>query len=109
MSSLGALQKWVVDALFKFPKQPKDLVRIIKITEQIEVDGHERNSSAPSRQSGFNKSAPSGKGRKKFGSGQKSKDQSKGGSSNKRDHQKGKLAMDVAKVATSLWSAPIRR
>ena len=29
---LDGLQKWVVDALFKFAKLPKDVVEIIKIT-----------------------------------------------------------------------------
>jgi hypothetical protein len=28
---LGGLQKWVVDALFKFPKLPEDVAGIIKI------------------------------------------------------------------------------
>jgi hypothetical protein len=36
---LGGLQKWVVDALFKFPKLPEDVAGIIKIAERIEADG----------------------------------------------------------------------
>jgi hypothetical protein len=75
----------VVDALFKFPKLPRDVARIIKIAEQIEADGPERRLSSPFQQSSLNKSAPQGKGRKKFGSRQKSKDQSGGETSNKGD------------------------
>jgi hypothetical protein len=45
---LGGLQKWVVDALFKFPKLPEDVAGIIKIAEQIEADGPERRLSASS-------------------------------------------------------------
>jgi len=44
---LGGLQKWVVDALFKFPKLPEDVAGIIKIVERIEADGPERRSSGP--------------------------------------------------------------
>ena len=52
---LGGLQKWVVDALFKFPKLPEDVAGIIKIAERIEANGLERKSSGPSQQSGFSK------------------------------------------------------
>ena len=65
---LGGLQKWVVDALFKFPKLPEDVVGIIKIAEKIEADGPERKSSGPSQQSGFSKNGSRGKECKKFGS-----------------------------------------
>ena len=46
---LSGLQKWVVDALFKFPKLPKVVVGIIKIAEKIEADGSERKTSGPSQ------------------------------------------------------------
>jgi hypothetical protein len=49
---LGGLQKWMVDALFKFPKLPEDVAGIIKIAERIEADGLERKSSGPAQQSG---------------------------------------------------------
>jgi hypothetical protein len=52
---LGGLQKWVVNALFKFPKLPEDVVRIIKITDCIEADRSKRRSSAPFQQSSLNK------------------------------------------------------
>ena len=52
---LSGLQKWVVDALFKFPKLSKDVVGIIKIAKRIEADGLERKSSGPSQQSGLSK------------------------------------------------------
>lgn len=72
-------------AFFKFPKLPRDVTGIIKITEQIAADGLERRLSSPFQQSSLNKSAPQGKGHKKFGSRQKSKDQSGGETSNKED------------------------
>ena len=65
---LGGLQKWVVDTLFKFPKLPEDVARIIKIIERIEADGPKRKSSGPSQQSSFNKNGSQSKERKKFGS-----------------------------------------
>jgi hypothetical protein len=46
---LGGLQKWVVDALFKFPKLPEEVARIIKIAERIEANGLDRKSSGSSR------------------------------------------------------------
>jgi hypothetical protein len=46
---LGGLQKWVVDALFKFPKLLEDVAGIIKIAERIEADGSKIKSSAPSQ------------------------------------------------------------
>ena len=64
---LGGLQKWVVDALFKFPKVPKNAAGIIKIAEKIEADDPERKSSGPSQQSGLKKNRSQGKERKKFG------------------------------------------
>jgi hypothetical protein len=108
---LDGLQKWVVDALFKFPKLPEDVAGIIEIAEQIK-----RKSNSPFQQSYFNKNVPRGKRRKNFVSGQKSKDQSGGRSFNKGDHQNGNpsntsdkrggkniiVAMDLAKVVTSL-------
>lgn len=87
---LGGLQKWVVDALFKFPKLPEDVAGIIKIAERIEADGPERKSSGPSQQSGSNRNASRGKERKKFGFGNKHKGQADGGASNKGEHQGGK-------------------
>ena len=72
---LGGLQKWVVDALFKFPKLPEDVAGIIKIAERIEADGPERKSSGPSQQSGFSKNGSQGKERKKFGSSNRHKGQ----------------------------------
>jgi hypothetical protein len=83
---LGGLQKWMVDALFKFPKLPKDVAGIIKIAERIAANEPKRKSSNPSQQSSLNKNAPRGKEFKKFGSGQKSKDQSRSESSNKVIH-----------------------
>jgi hypothetical protein len=120
---LGGLQKWVVDALFKFPKLPEDMADNIKIVERIEADGPERKSSGPSHQSGFSRNASRGKERKKFGFGNKHKGQAEGVVSNKGDHQgekpsKGETrvakpsprgVMVVAKLATSLRIAPIRR
>ena len=41
---LGGLQKWVVDALFRFPKLPEDVAGIIKIAERIEVNGPKKKS-----------------------------------------------------------------
>jgi hypothetical protein len=58
---LGGLQKWVVDALFKFPKLPEDVAGIIKIAERIEADGPERKSSGPSQQSGSSRNMSRGK------------------------------------------------
>ena len=58
---LGGLQKWVVDALFKFPKPPEDVARIIKIAERIEVDGPKRKSNGPSLQSSLSKNGSRGK------------------------------------------------
>ena len=52
---LSGLQKWVVDALFKFSKLPEDMAGIIKIVERIEADGPERKSSGPSQQRGLSK------------------------------------------------------
>ena len=52
---LGGLQKWVVDALFKFPKISKGVAGIIKIVERIVADGPKRKLSGPSQHSGFNK------------------------------------------------------
>jgi hypothetical protein len=39
------LQKWVVDALFKFPKLLEDVTGIIKIAKGIEADGPKKNKS----------------------------------------------------------------
>ena len=80
---LGGLQKWVVDALFKFPKLPEDVAGIIKIVERIEADGPERKSSGPSQQSGFSKNGSRGKERKKFGSSNRHKGQVDGTTYNK--------------------------
>jgi hypothetical protein len=41
---LGGLQKWVMDALFKFPKFLVNVAGINKIANNIEVDGPERKS-----------------------------------------------------------------
>ena len=70
---LGGLQKWMVDALFKFPKLPKDVAGIIKIVERIEANGPERKSSGPSQQSKFSKNGSRGKERQKFGSSNRHK------------------------------------
>ena len=80
---LGGLQKWVVDALFKFPKLPEDVAGIIKIAERIEADGPERKSSGPSQQSGFSKNGSRGKECKKFGSSNRHKGQVDGTTYNK--------------------------
>jgi hypothetical protein len=84
---LGGLQKWVVDALFKFPKLPEDVASIIKIVERIEADGPEKRSSGPSHQSGAGKNVSRSKEHKKFGSKYKHKGQAEGGVSNKGEHQ----------------------
>jgi hypothetical protein len=76
----------MIDALFKFPKLPEDVARIIKISEQSEADGPEKKSSVPSQQSSLDKNAFRGKRRKKLGSRPRPKDQSGGGSSIKEDH-----------------------
>jgi hypothetical protein len=47
------LQKWVMDALFKFPKLHEDVVGIISITKSIEINGLERKSGGPLQQSGL--------------------------------------------------------
>jgi hypothetical protein len=47
------LQKWVMDALFKFPKLLEDVVGIISTTKSIETDGLERKSGGPLQQSGL--------------------------------------------------------
>ena len=44
---LGGLQKWMVDALFKFLELPKHMAGIIKIAKKIEVDGPERKLGSP--------------------------------------------------------------
>ena len=87
---LGGLQKWVVDALFKFPKLPEDVARIIKIAERIEADGPERRSSGPSQQSGFSKNGSLGKERKKFESSNRHKGQVHGTTYNKGGNHVGK-------------------
>jgi hypothetical protein len=66
---LGGLKKWVVDALFKFPKLPEDMAWIIKIAERIEADGPERKSSGPAQQSSSSRNMSQGKERKKFNFG----------------------------------------
>ena len=50
---LCILQKWVMDALFKFPKLLEDVEGIINSTESIETDCPERKSCGPSQQSGL--------------------------------------------------------
>ena len=72
---LGGLQKWVVDALFKFPKLSEDVARIIKIVERIEADGPKRKSSGPSQQSSFSKNGSRCKESKNFGSSNQHKGQ----------------------------------
>ena len=64
---LGGLQKWVVDALFKFPKLPEDVAGIIKIAERIEADGPERKSTGPAQQSGSSRHMSRGKGARNLG------------------------------------------
>ena len=80
---LGGLQKWVVDALFKFPKLPKDVAGIIKIAERIEVDSPKRKSSGPFQQSGLSKNGSRGKECKKCGSSNQHKGQVDGTTYNK--------------------------
>ena len=87
---LGGLQKWVVDALFKFPKLPEDVAGIIKIAERIEADGPEKKSSGPSQQSGVSRNMSRGKERKRFGPSNQHKGQSEGTTSNKGGYQSGK-------------------
>ena len=87
---LGGLQKWVVDALFKFPKLLEDVAGIIKIVERIETNGPERKSSGPSQQSGFSKNGSQGKERKKFGSSNRHKGQVDGTIYNKGGNHVGK-------------------
>jgi hypothetical protein len=50
---LGALQKWVEDALFKFPMFPKDVLEIIKIAQSIDAHGPETKSGGPLPQGGL--------------------------------------------------------
>src|ERR1700738_1744885 len=87
---LGGLQKWVVDALFKFPKLPEDVAGIIKIAERIEADAPERKSSGPAQQGGFSRNMSRGKERKKFGPSNHFKGQADGKNANKGGHQGGK-------------------
>ena len=96
---LGGLQKWVVNALFKFPSLPEDVAGIIKIAERIEADGPERKTSGPSQQSGLSRNASRGKERKKHGSGMRHKGQAEGGPSNKGEHQGAKHAKSEDKGA----------
>jgi hypothetical protein len=81
---LDRVQKWVVDATFKFSKLLEDVAGIIKFVKQIEADGFERRFSAPCQQSRLKKNAPCGKGCKKFVFGQWQKDQN---GSEDGDHQ----------------------
>ena len=87
---LGGLQKWVVDALFKFPKLLEDVIGIIKIAEIIEVDGPKRKSSGPSQQNGFSKNGSRGKEHKQFGSSNRHKGQVDGTTYNKGSNHGGK-------------------
>ena len=72
---LGGLQKWMVNAFFKFPKLSKDVAWIIKIAERIEADGPERKLSGPSQQSSFSTNGFRSKGHKKFESSNQHKGQ----------------------------------
>ena len=87
---LGGLQKWMVDALLKFPKLPEDVAGIIKIAERIEADGPERKSSGPSQQSSFSKNGSRGKERKNFGSSNWHKGQVDGTTYNRGGNHVGK-------------------
>ena len=87
---LGGLQKWVVDALYKFPKLPEDMVGSIKILGRIEADGLEKKSSGPSLQSGLSKNGSRGKEHKKFGSSNRHKGQVNGTTYNKGSNHEGK-------------------
>jgi hypothetical protein len=87
---LGGLQKWVVDALFKFPKLPEDVAGIIKIAERTEADGPERQSSGPAQQSGSSRNMSRGKKCKKFGPSNQFKGQPDGTNSTKDGYQGGK-------------------
>jgi hypothetical protein len=84
---LGGLQKWVVDALFKFPKLPDDVAGIIKTAERIEADGPERKSSGAAQQSGSSRNMPRSKERKKFGPSNQFKGQPEGTNSTKGGYQ----------------------
>ena len=86
----GGLQKWMVDALFKFPKLLEDMARIIKIAERIEADGPGRKSSGPFQQSSFSKNGSRGKECKKFGSSNRHKGQVDGTTYNKGGNHGGK-------------------
>jgi hypothetical protein len=87
---LSGLQKWVVDALFKFPKLSKDVASIIKIAEKIEADGPERKSSGLAQQSGSSRNMSRGKERKKFGPSNQFKGQLDRTNSTKDGYQGGK-------------------
>ena len=87
---LGGLQKWVVDALFKFPKLPEEVAGIIKIAERIEADGPERKPSGPAQQIGSSRNMSRGKERKKFGPPNPFKGQPDGTNTTKGNYQGGK-------------------
>ena len=55
---LDGLQKWVVDALFKFLKLSEDVAGIIKIAERIEADALERKLNSPAQQDGSSEICP---------------------------------------------------
>ena len=63
---LSRLQKWVLNTLYKFPKLPKDVPKIIKILERIEANGSKKKLDGPSQQSGLNRNAFLDKEYKKF-------------------------------------------
>ena len=52
------LQKWVLDALFKFPKLIEVVVRIIKIAKSIEVNDPERKLGSASQQRAWGERYP---------------------------------------------------
>ena len=89
---LAGLQKWVVDALFKFPKLPDDVAGIIKIAERIEADGPERKPGGLSQQSGLSrKSSSSTQNRKPFSpKGRPFKSQNEARGDKKGDNRQGK-------------------
>ena len=87
---LGALQKWVEDALFKFPMYPSVVLGIIKIAQNTDAHGPKTKASDPSPQSGLSRNMSLGKESKKFGPSYHHKGQAKRKIFYKGGNQEGK-------------------